>query len=119
MFDQPARDVANTFDFVGVAAEAGLVGDLGELGQIVGEPTFLIGRPEKLGVGEARAKNAFVAGGDEAFGVFGEIDDSQELGRQFPILVFEREVLLMVAHDRDEDFVRQSEELFVEAAFKY
>ena len=119
MLDEPAGDVANALDFVGVAAEAGLVGDLGELGQIVGEPTFLIGCPEKLCVGEAGAENAFVTGGDEALGVFGEIDDGEEIGGEFPVLAFEREVFLVIAHDGDEDLVGEAEELFVEAAFKY
>ena len=40
---------ADALDLVGVAAEARLVGDLGELGKIVGEPTFLVGRPRRTG----------------------------------------------------------------------
>src|SRR5579872_125510 len=119
MLDQPAGNVANTLDFVGVTAKARLVGDFGELGEIVGEPTFLIGCPEKFGVSEACAKNAFMAGGDVALGVFGKIDDGEEVGREFPTLIFEREVLLVVAHDGNEDLVGQAEKLFVEAAFKY
>ena len=106
-------------DVVRMQAEAGLVGYLGELGEIVGEPTFLIGRPEELSVGETGAKYALVAGSDETFRVFGEIDDSQEVGREFAVLAFEREVFLVVAHDGDEDFIGQAEKLFVEPAFKY
>ena len=62
LLHEPARDGADALDFVGVAAEAGFVSDLGELRKIVGEPTFLIGGPEELSVGEARTQDAFVAG---------------------------------------------------------
>ncbi len=71
LLHQPARDGADALDLVAIAAEAGFVSDLFELGEIVGEPTFLVGGPEELRVGEPRAQHAFMPGTHQAFGILG------------------------------------------------
>ena len=79
LLGEPASEAADAFDFVAIAAEPRFVGDPFQLGQIVGQPTFLIRLPEKLGVGEARTKDALVAGADQPFGVLVDIDDGQKV----------------------------------------
>src|SRR6266403_5518953 len=66
LLHQPTRNGADAFYFVSVTAEAGFVGDLGELRKIVGEPTFLVGSPEELRVGKAGTQHPFVAGADQS-----------------------------------------------------
>ncbi len=114
LLGEPAGDGAHTLDLVPIAAEARLVGHPLQLWQIVGEPTFLIRLPEELRVGEARSKNAFVAGADQSLRVLVHIDDRQEVWRQFPILLFNCEILLVIAHDRHQNLVRQAQERRVE-----
>ncbi len=74
LLGEPAGNGPDAFDLVAITAETRFVGDAFELRQIVGEPTFLIRLPEKLCVGEARAKDTFVAGADESLGVLIDID---------------------------------------------
>src|SRR6266852_3984640 len=69
LLGEPAGDGAHTLNLVPIASEARLVGHPLQLWQIVGEPTFLIRLPEELRVGEARSKNAFVAGADQSLRV--------------------------------------------------
>src|SRR5690242_15449884 len=90
LLGQPARDVANTLHFVTVAAQARFVGNPVEFREIVGEPTFLIGFPEELGVGKAGAKDTFVSGANDAFGVFVGVDDRQKMRRNLAVLFFHR-----------------------------
>src|SRR5204863_6842271 len=112
----PASEAADAFDFVAIAAEPRFVGDTFEFGQIVGQPTFLIRLPEKLCVGEARAKDALVAGADHPFGVLIDIDDGQKVRSQLAVLLFHGEILLVVAHDGDQDFVREAQKGGIEIA---
>src|SRR5258708_23356427 len=70
--------------------------------------------PEELCVGEARSKNAFVAAADQSLRVLVHIDDRQEVWRQFPALLFHGEILLVIAHDRYQNLVRQAQECRVE-----
>ena len=113
---QPARDIAHTFHFIAIAAQAGFVGNALQLGKIVGEPTFLVGLPEEARVGEPGSQDPLVPCADKALGVFVGIDDRQKLRRKFSILLFHGEVLLVVAHDGDENLVGQAEERGIELA---
>src|SRR5260370_4910049 len=114
LLGEPAGDGTHTLDLVPIASETRLVGPPLQLGQIVGAPTFLICVPEELCVGEARSKNAFVAGAAQSLRVLVHIDDRQEVWRQFPALLFHGEVLLVIAHDRYQNLVRQAQERRVE-----
>ena len=55
-------------------------------------------------------------GADQALGVPGQVDDRQEIRREFSAPLFHREVFLVVAHHRDQDLVRQVKERRVEPA---
>ena len=72
-----------------------------------------------MGVGEPGSQDAFVAGADQALGVFVEVDDREETGCEFAVAFLQRKIFLMVAHHGDQDFVRQAEESRVEGAFDY
>src|SRR5881392_3358356 len=79
LLGEPAGNVPDALDLVTIAAQAGLVGNALELGQIVGEPTFLVGLPKEAGIGEARAKHPFVACPNNPLAVLVCVDDRQEL----------------------------------------
>ena len=55
-----------------------------------------------------------MAGADQTFGVLVGIDDREEVRSEFTVFLFHGEILLVVAHDGDEDFVRQAQERQVE-----
>ncbi len=56
---------------------------------------------------------------DEAVGIAVGVEDGEEVRRELAVGVFEREVLLVVAHDGDQDFGGQREILGIEAAENY
>ena len=43
-------------------------------------------------------------GTHQALGISGQIDHREKMRRQFPAPLFDREILLVVAHDRCQDF---------------
>src|SRR5271165_6718988 len=53
---------------------------------------------------------------NQAVRITARIEHREKVGQQFVAFIFEREILLMVAHDGDQHLVRQREELGVEAA---
>src|SRR4029077_15310983 len=110
LLGQPPGDGANAFGFIAVAAEAGFVGNALKLRQIVGEPTFLVGGPEKLSVGKARAEDTLVPGADDAPGIASDVNHREEVRGEIAVLFLDGEVFLMIAHDGNENFVREIEE---------
>src|SRR4029077_7558054 len=90
LFRQPAREGADALDLVAVTTEARFVGNAFEFREVVGEPTFLVRLPKKLRVGEACLEDPLVSGTNETLGVLGQIDDGEEMRRQFSIALFDR-----------------------------
>ncbi len=114
LLGEPAGNRANAFDLVAITSQPGFVGDAFELRQIVGEPTFLIRLPKKLSVRQSRPQNPFVSGAHQSLGIFWKIDDRKKMRRDFPAALLYGEILLMAAHDGDQDFIRQREERRIE-----
>src|SRR6266849_1071816 len=110
LLGRPAGDGANALDFVAVAAEARFIGNALELRQIVGEPTLLVGGPEELRVGKARAEDTLVSRADDAFGIARDVNHREEARGEISVLFLDGEVFLVIAHDGDENFVRKIEE---------
>ena len=65
-------------------------------------------------VRKARPQHPLVPGAHQPARIFRQINDRQEVRCQFPVLVFHREVFLVIAHHRHENFIRQIQELLVE-----
>jgi len=57
-----------------------------------------------------------VAGADDSLGVLSDIDDREEVRSQFTVFLFHGEILLVVAHDGHEDFVREAQKGRIEIA---
>ena len=87
-----------------------------QIGDAVGQLLLLVGLPEEARVVEAGAQHALIAAADEALGIGVDVHHRDELRRELAVGVFHREILLVVAHHRDQDFFGQFEELRVEAA---
>ena len=86
-------------------------------GTRLGERPLAILVPEELGVPQARAQHALVACDDRPAIVLGrQIGDRDEARRQATVRVLERQVLLMMAHRRDQDFLGQRHEPLVDPA---
>ena len=49
-----------------------------------------------------------MSGADQPLAILVQIDDCQEVGRQFPVLLFHGEILLVVAHYRDQNLVGET-----------
>ena len=82
LLGKPACQSAHALDLVAIASQLRLEGDLVKFWQIVGEPTFLVGFPEELGVGETRTQDAFMSGAHQSAGIAIQIDDRKEMRRQ-------------------------------------
>src|SRR4029077_8647083 len=95
---KPACQRAYALNLVAVTAEAGVVGDSLELGQIVGEPTFLVGLPKKLRISEASLKHSFMTCAYQSLGILGQIDYRQKIRRQFPVAFLDGKVFLVPTH---------------------
>jgi len=109
LFREPAGDGSNALDLVVVTAEARFVSYAFELRQIVGKPTFLVRLPEELRIRKPGAEHTFVPGPYQSLGVLLRIDDGQEMRGQLPAFLFHGEILLVVAHDRDQNLVREAQ----------
>ena len=72
LLGKPARDGAYALNLVAITSEPRLVRDALEFRQIVGEPTFLIGLPEKLCVGKPRPQYSFMPGAHQPLGILGQ-----------------------------------------------
>jgi len=106
---------ADAFHLISIAAQARFVGDLFKLGEIVGEPTFLVGGPRKnWGVGRRAAAGgatpARVRRRTKPLASLARLITARNAGAQFPASLLQREIFLMVPHYRDQDFVRQVQE---------
>src|SRR5579872_3055498 len=77
---------------------------------------LLVGLPEEPCVVETGAQNAFVTVPDSSLRVAIGIQNRQKVGQKLPVGIFDREVLLMVAHHRNEDLFRQFQKFWIEAA---
>ena len=101
---------------VEVAAKVFLEGDRLQHLDAVAQRDLLIGVPEEARVVEAGAQHALVAVADQAVGIAVGVQHGEEVRQQLAVGVFEREVLLVIAHHRDQHFVGQREKFGIEAA---
>ena len=108
-----AAEVLGADGLVVVAAQLLLEGDRLEHGHAVLEGELLVGVPEEARVVEAGAQDALIAVADDGFalGVGNGVEHGEKVRREFAVRVLDGEVLLVVAHDGDQDFLGQGEEL--------
>ena len=113
----PARQLLEARRLGAERAEARVEHDPIELRDPAGERPLAVLVPEELRVPQARAQHALVACDHSPTIVLGrEIGDRDEARRQASFGVLERQVLLMMAHRRDQDFLRQRHEALVDPA---
>ena len=96
-----AAEFLHAHRLVEVAAQVFLEGHGLEHLDAIAERDFLVGVPEETGIVEAGAEDTLVAVADEAVGIAVGVQDGEEVRRELAVGVFEREVLLVVAHDGD------------------
>ncbi len=115
--DQAAQ-VLGARGLVVVAAEFLLEGDRLEHGHAILEGELLIGVPEEARIVEAGAQNALIAVAHDgfAFGIGHRVEHGEEVRREFAVGIFHGEVLLVIAHDGDQDFFGKGEKFAVEVA---
>ena len=85
----------------------------------IAQRDFLIGVPEEAGIVEAGAQHAFVAVANQAVRISISVEHREKVRRQLSVGVFEREVLLVIAHDGDQNFGGQREKFGIEVAENY
>src|SRR5690348_11420424 len=82
---------------------------MGEILHTVGKVFMLVLVPEEARIVKARAEDAFVAAFDQTIPVGIDVHYSHKPVSQLASSINYRKVLLMVAHDRDQNFFRQVE----------
>src|SRR5207237_2503981 len=76
---------------------------------------FLIGLPEKARVVEAGPQHTLMSVADDALRIAVRIQHREKMGEQFAMGILDREIFLIVTHDRDQYFLRQFQKFPVEA----
>src|SRR4029077_18703310 len=99
-----------------VSAQILLKGDMLQPLYPLAQRMFLVGLPEKTRVVEAGSQHALMPMPDDALGIAVSIQHREKMGKQFAISIFNREIFLMVTHDRDQYFLRQFQKFPVKAA---
>ena len=92
---------ASAFRFRPVAAEVLLKGYVAQHLHALGEWDLLIRLPEELRIVEARAQHAFIAVADDAVAISLGIEHREKMGGERAALIFDCEILLMIAHHGD------------------
>ena len=115
-FRKPTGEALHAQSLLVVAAEIFLERDILQQLDAITQSLLLIGLPEKARVVEACAQHAFVAMSDQALGIARRIEHRQKMRSELAIRIFNREILLVVAHHRDQHFFGQSEKLGIEIA---
>ena len=82
----------------------------------IGELLVLIHVPEKTGIVEAGFRNALVTLLDQAFGIAAGVHDGDKVRSKFARSRFHREIFLVMAHHRRENFRRKFQISRVEIA---
>ncbi len=114
MLGQPARKRTHALDLVRVTSQPALIRDRRQLRQIVPELCLLIRFPEKLSVCKPRAQHALVPGANQPFRISRQVNDGKEMRREIAAAALDREVFLVTAHHRNENFVRKRKKRWVE-----
>ena len=112
----PAAQPLHPQRLVVVAAQVFLEGHVLEPRDPLAQRMLLVGLPEEAGVVEAGPQHALVAVANEAVGIAVGVQHSQKVRRELALGVFDRKILLVVAHDRDQNFFRQLQKFGIEAA---
>src|SRR5690242_16362979 len=76
---------------------------------------FLVSLPEEAGVVETGTQDTLMAMSNHAGRVTVGIEDGQEVGKQLAAGVLDCEILLMIAHHRDQNFLGQFQKFGIEA----
>src|SRR4029077_8323682 len=77
---------------------------------------LLIGLPEETRVVEPRSEHAFVSMTNDAPRIAVGVQHCQKMRQQLAACVLDREVLLMIAHHRYQDFLRQFQKLLIKTS---
>ena len=77
---------------------------------------FLVGLPKETRIVETGSQHAFVSVPDNAVGIAVGIQDRQKMREQLAAGVLDREIFLVIAHHRDQDFLRQLQKFGIETS---
>ena len=106
------------FGLAEVAAKIPLKGNGLECFQPLLQGELLVVVPKEAGIVEAGAQDALVAMTNDrsAFRIHFGIQHGQEMSSKGVLLVFDREILLVVTHHGDQNFFRQRQKFGLEVA---
>ncbi|MNX84839.1 hypothetical protein D3C86_1166540 [compost metagenome] len=111
-----AGDLLQALHAVQLAADLVVVDHVAELRHARGQRLLAILVEEELGVRQARAHHALVAGDDRLGRLGGQVRHDQEAVAQVAGGVGQREILLVGLHGQDQAFLRHGQEGFLEVA---
>ena len=89
-------------------------GDVFQVRNTILKLLLLIDLPEETGVVEPGSQDSFIAVPDQAIGVGIGIHGGDEVWRKMALFVFDREILLVVAHHGHQHLLRQLQKLQIE-----
>jgi len=107
---QVGGDAGDALGTVGDRAEPLLEGQLGQASFVLLGRLLLVGAPEERGVLVPGTQHRFVAGAHQ-FDVARAVGDGDEVRQQLAVLATDRQIALVLTHDRGQDLTRQLEVL--------
>ena len=107
---------AHPLDFVGIAAQLLLVGDIGQSLAHRLQTLLAIFVEEELGIGKTRANHPFIALPDLLLVAAGHIGDAHEMGVKPALAIKDGEKFLIGLHGQDQGFLRHAQKARLEAA---
>ena len=115
---QLPNDLSHALGLVVIAAQILLEGHRFQHFDAFGERNLLVDGPEESCVVESCAEDPFVAVADDLVGVLAGlgVQNGEKVRREFALRVFDGEVFLVVAHDRDQNLFGKGEIFGLEAA---
>ena len=111
---QPAAQALHAARFLVVVAKVFLKSNVPERIETFQQGALLIGLPEKASIVEARPQHALIAVPNKRLRISIGIQHRQKMGQQLTARIFQGKIFLMIAHDGDQHFFRQREELRIE-----
>ena len=85
--------------------------DVRQIGNAIRQLLFLVRFPKESCVVESRSQHALVAQPNESLRITVGIQHRQKMRREFSVCIFNRKIFLVIAHHRDQNFLRQREKL--------
>ena len=113
---QPTAQPLHAQRLLVIAAQVFLEGHVLEPDRALAQGMLLIGLPEEARIVEAGTQHAFMSVANDALRIAIGVQHGEKMRQQLAARIFDGKIFLMIAHDRDQNFLGQFQKFGIEAA---